>query len=245
MDDLIKKLLPKPYRKRLKRLLKKKNIGRAVKILFREFGLTVLEYNGLDDGRRTFQNRSNKSGVSLSADSLQRDLAQARLYQQHISDMVPSLTAGSKEQVRLTELSDQLNEWVVALEALIDRMPNQAEDALLAAEKKRIPAAIKRLQKQLAAADDPVLRQKLAKTLVLREEQLANLEQTVNRQRMIGLKMEQSIARLGIIYAQIRNDKIIYDKLSYNRVTDEIAMEVHNLYDSLMVPDEPQLEGLL
>jgi hypothetical protein len=132
---------------------------------------------------------------------------------------------------------------VRTIEAIVARAVAHREDALLAAERKRVPKAIKRLEKQLAETKEEALRRKLERTLANRRKQLAQLEQAANGRQMAELKVENTLAQLGIIYSQLHNGRYMLERSGYQRLAAEITDEVQSLDDYLATLNDLQQEN--
>jgi hypothetical protein len=96
------------------------------------------------------------------------------------------------------------------------------------------------LEKQLAETEDAELRQKLQRTLENRRKQLAQLQQAANQRKMVELKVENTLAQLGIIYTQLHSGQYLLKRSRYERLAAEITDEVEGLSDYLATLQELQ-----
>jgi hypothetical protein len=239
-DDIIKFLLPKSTRKKLKKELKKKSLGDILKALFHAlFGGRKSESAAKREERRA-TTAVSQSPIAHTQKSgpFAEELQQAHRYQQNIAQMVQDAQADSMERIRLEQLNGRVTDWVQMIEEIVTYSQNQQEDRLLAEDHKRVPAAIKRLEKQLNEADDPVLRQKLARTLANRQRQLEQINLGARNHQLAELKVENTLAQLGIIYSQLRSGNFMSQTSSYARLSAEINDEVQALGDYLQTLDE-------
>lgn len=239
-DDIIKFLLPKSTRKKLKKELKKMSLGDILKALFQAL------FGGRKSATAPQQvARRGETAVSATTTPLQKhsgpfaeELQQAHRYRQNIAQMVQDAPADSMERIRLEQLNGRVIDWVHMIEEIVAHAQNQQEDRLLAEERKRVPEAIKRLEKQLKETDDPVLRQKLERTLANRQRQLEQLDVSSRNRQLAALKVENTLAQLGIIYSQLRSGSFMSQTSSYERLSAEINDEVLALGDYLETLDE-------
>ena len=241
LDDIIKFLLPKSTRKKLKKELKKMSLGDILKALFKAlFGGSKRESTSKQEVRRgeTAVSPTLITPVQKTSGPFANELQQAHRYQQNIAQMVQAAPADSMERIRLEQLNGRVTDWVHMIEEIVAHAQNQQEDRLLSEERKRVPEAIKRLEKQLKETDDPVLRQKLERTLTNRQRQLEQLDVSTRNRQLAELKVENTLAQLGIIYSQLRSGSYMNQTSSYERLSAEINDEVLALGDYLETLDE-------
>lgn len=239
LDDIVKVLIPKSIRKALKKRLKKKGL----KGLLLSFIKSVFS---IFSGRSKSKKRAPKSrltkppSLATKQEPLLNDLAQAQTYRHNIRTMAERAEIDSLERLRLVQLSDRVTEWVEKLEVIVMRVAAQGDDSLLATERKLVPKAIKRLDQQLAETTDAELRRKLEKTLENRRKQLAQLEQTTNQRKYVELKVENTLAQLGIIYAQLHSGEYLRKRSLYERMAADVTEEVEGLNNYLTTLTELQ-----
>ena len=242
LDDLLEDLLPKKQLKKLKKKFKKKSL----------WGLILAWIASFFFGRNEQSRRIERPDTTTSYkpirqqtvvrrqpyeqetdDPLLASLAQARTYQKNIEAMALAAEPDSVERLRLDLLNDRVTEWMLMIEQIVEQALSYREDELLAAERKRVPEAIKRLEKQLSKAKEPTLRAKLEKTLANRRKQLAQLDQSSNNRQIAELKVENTLAQLGIIYSQLHSGRSVAERSGYERLSAEIGEEIHTLEDYL------------
>lgn len=243
LDDVVKLLIPKSTRKAWKRRIKKQGVLGLLKQILRQLFASSPKNGG--STTRSSPAPTAKRSSAKQDEPLLSDLEQARIYQTRIEALALAAQPGSLERIRLTQLSERVAEWVHTIEAIVARTLAQDEDALLVAERKRVPAAIKRLEKQLDEAQDDALRQKLRRTLENRRRQLIQLEQAATNRQMAALKVENTIAQLGIIYSQLHSGRFLMEHSSYEHLAAEISDEVEGLGDYLKTLTELRQENAL
>jgi len=244
LDDIFKALIPKSKRKKLKKKLKKKNRGSLLKQLF-----TLLfaffanqsqpEQSEIPQKQSTYTDRREERKPREFAEKrdkqgpLQENLRQAHTYLQNIDGMVQTAEPDSMKRLRLEQVHGRVAEWVHMIEGIVTHVETQSDDQLIAAERKRVPAAIKRLEKDLEKEKDPTLRAKLERTLGNRRKQLAQIEQSGRNRQMAELKVENTLAQIGIIYTQLHSGNFIAQTSNYDRLSAEINDEILSLSDYL------------
>ncbi|MEM7116446.1 MAG: hypothetical protein AAF614_28685 [Chloroflexota bacterium] len=232
VDDFIKILIPKSKRKKYKKQLKKGSIFAILFELIRLFlGSDDQNQQRPEPAATTYTSRTIEPTSIRSSDPLQQSLQQARQYQANIAGLMQDSNADSLKRVRLEQLNERVTTWVQMIENIVRKTAVQRDDPLLAAERKKVPAAIKRLEKDLADTTDPALREKLERTLANRRRQLEQLEHTSNNRRIAELKVENTLAQLGIIYSQLLSGQYLAERSSYERLNAEISHEVDVLED--------------
>lgn len=240
-DDLVKIFIPKSKRKALKKRLKKEGLFGVIKSLI----LTILKIFSPESRSPKVPTRSTTTHIPQhpnQQEPLLDDLAQANVYLMNIRGMAETAAEGSLERIRLEQLSDRVTEWVTKLETIVTRVLEQRDDALLAAELKQVPKAIKRLEQQLAETTDAEVRKKLERTLENRRKQLIQLKQATNQRKIVELKVENTLAQLGIIYAQLHSGEYLRNRGRYERMAADIAGEVEGLDNYLIALNALQQE---
>lgn len=239
LDDIVKALIPKSARKQLKRKAKRiswkriiEEIIKGIMALFRSEPKATTR--PLAPQQPVIHPRENKP------DPLLESVLQAKTYQHKIDEMVQQSEANSMSRMRLEQMSAQVADWVQTVETLVQRTINQKEDPLIAKEREQVPKAIRRLEKQLREAKDGALREKLSRTLDNRRKQLEQLERAGNNRQIVELKIENTLAQLGIIYSQLRSGQYMMEHSGYARLSAEIEEEVHALEDYLEAVNEIQ-----
>ena len=180
-----------------------------------------------------------------SEDPLLSNLAQVGVYRSKIETMTHQAEPDSLARLRLEQLNAQVQHWHRTIEDIVMRTLSQEGNELLESEYKQVPKAIKRLEKQLATTDNKALRQKLQITLQSRRSQLVALEKKKANRQLVELKVENTLAQLSTIYAQLHTGQYMAGRSSYERLAADISDEVNRLDDYLTTLDELQQPALL
>lgn len=252
LDDIIKIIIPKSKRKKLKKevkkrvkkQVKKRSLTSLIKGIFTTI-ITIFLGRKSDQSTRASTTQSPPTAPQLRTNNnnptpFAAELAQAHNYRTQIEALARNAPADSIARTRLTFLTDRVRDWVVNIEAIVQRTSAHQNDPLLTADRKQVPDAIKRLEKQLEKVQDPTLRKKLERTLENRRKQLAQLEQASNQQQLTALKVENTLAQLGLIYSQLHSSHFTAEQGGYERLTAEIEEEIHTLDDYLATLQELQ-----
>lgn len=245
LDDIFKVFIHKSKRKKLKKEVKKQVKKQVKKRSLTSFVKGILTtIFAIFFGRKSSQTAHPPAAQSSPIAPQPRttnnkptpfaaELAQAHRYRTQIEALARSAPADSIAHTRLTIFTDRIDDWVTHIEEIVRRTNAYQDDPLLTADRKQVPEAIKRLEKQLEEAKDPTLRQKLERTLENRRKQLAQLQQTANQQQLTALKVENTLAQLGLIYSQLHSSSFTAEQGGYERLTAEIEEEIHTLDDYL------------
>ena len=244
-DDIIKFLVPKSTRKQIKKRYKKQGLFGLFKPFWRTFQQL---FSNKKKASKPSINRSQRTVTKAAPkedDPLLQNLAQVRVYQSKIEAMTRQAKPDSLARLRMEQLNSRVQDWEQTITEIVMRTLAQEEDELLTLERKQVPKAIKRLEKQLANTQDEQLRQKLELTLENRRLQLDELERKATNRQMTELKVENTLAQLSTIYAQLHNGQYMTNRRSYDRLTNDISDEVGRLDDYLSTLDELQRPALM
>jgi hypothetical protein len=167
-------------------------------------------------------------------------LDKAYAYKQQIDTFIQD-TSNPHTRQRLQELSSQLGEWIQAIEAMAHHVARFQQNPLIHQDLESLPQTIDKLKTQLAAETDEVTRAELERTLAKREDQLALLERLQSRMRRAEIKIEDTLASIGIIYSQLLTGDSTNHMADYSRLSEEVNEEVRTLQDHLEALEEVKL----
>jgi chromosome segregation ATPase len=168
--------------------------------------------------------------------TLQSYLDQAQAYRSEIQRLGQG--AGGAQQSRLQELAGQVDGWVTAIQALVQRVADLRQNRVLQQDFKTVPQAVDRLNEKLARETDPVLRTQLEQTLNHRRQQQSTLEQLQQVIRATEVKIESTLSLLGTVYSQLLTGQSKNQVADYRHLLSEIDEEVYRLQDHLEAIDE-------
>jgi septal ring factor EnvC (AmiA/AmiB activator) len=108
-----------------------------------------------------------------------------------------------------------------------------------------VPQQIESTRRRIEVETDPKVRQDLENKLNQLEQQLANLEASVNSIKRAEIQLESTLSSLGTIYAQMSllGTKEV-DSARAQRLRLEIQDEVSGLQDTIEAMDEVQSQRL-
>jgi hypothetical protein len=165
-------------------------------------------------------------------DQLQGYLHQTLIYKTQL-DRVLRTTPPTGPQAQRQALADQVENWTVAIQALVERIVQLREDRLIRQDLAAVPQAVETLQVQLAQETDPEVRAELERTLAHRQNQLAALGRLQNTLKRAECQVENTLSLLGTIYSQILTDQSTHQVADYSRLAAGINEEVLCLQDYL------------
>jgi hypothetical protein len=175
--------------------------------------------------------------------ALRAHLEKARTYQAQI-DALLKATSDHNVHLRLQDLSNQVQEWMEAVEALAQRVDRFQRNNIIQHDLESVPQAIASLEEQLAAESDPATQAELERTLANRRNQLAALEHLRRTMKRAEIKIESTLSSLGTIYSQMLISQSTDHVADYSRLSADVDEEVRTLQDHLEALEEVRLGGL-
>lgn len=198
-------------------------------------GIGVLAYQA---NRLTTQ----RAEASVSK-KMKTQLQQAHDYRAKIDAALEKANRTGTQTAHREALRARVDHWTTAIEELIARVDGLQQDAIIQKDLKTVPAAIKKMEKELAATTDPLLREQLEHSLETRRKQLAALQTLQQNVRRAELQVESTLSLLGTIYSQLLTRQSSTQMANYNRLTDEVDEEVRRLEDHLSALNEFLADG--
>ena len=180
--------------------------------------------------RPTVKPVPTKKSVSHSS-TIQAHLDKARTYQEQIDAYIQA-TADPRSRARLQDLSDQINEWTGAIEAMARRIDNYQQNEVISQDLVSVPQSIQKLE---------ALRAELERTLANRKNQLVTLQHLENTMKQAEIKMESTLASMGTIYSQLLTSQSADHVADYSRLSEDVNEEVRTLQDQLEALEEVKL----
>lgn len=174
---------------------------------------------------------------SSHSPTIQAHLNKARTYQEQIDAYIQA-TADPRSRDRLQDLSDQINEWTEAIEAMARRIDNYQQNEVISQDLESVPKSIKKLETQLENETNPALKTELERTLANRRNQLATLQHLENTMKQAEIKMESTLASVGTIYSQLLTSQSADHVADYSRLSEDVNEEVRTLQDQLEALEE-------
>lgn len=167
-------------------------------------------------------------------------LEQALDYKAKISSAIKT-TSGPASQVHLRQLAAQIDAWVEAIDALVQRIGSLRQDEVLRRDLQTVPQAIKDLEARLASETDTTIHPQLERALANRRKQLESLEALQVTIKRAEIQIESTLSQLGTIYSQILTGQSTSDVANYNRLSVDVDEEMRLLQDHLEALREVKL----
>jgi hypothetical protein len=181
----------------------------------------------------------SSSGAGFNA-SLATQVAQVRTYRQAIDNLARSAPNTSRK-TRLAELSSQFADWQKSVEHLADRITSFRQDAVIQNDLRTVPEAIRKLESQLSAEQDELMRAQIAKTLESRRNQLASIQKLQTSMRQAEIQLESAVAALGTVYSQALANQSTTTIADYAGLSSDVSEQVRVLQDQLEALEEVRL----
>ncbi len=172
---------------------------------------------------------------------LREEMRTALTYQQQIEAQLQQQRPGVLRG-RLEDTAGQLSEWVSNIYRLALRLDAYQQDALLAAERERVPGEIDRLLRRRAREQDPALIQDLDEVLQGKQQQLKTLKALETRMRQAELQLQQSLTALATVYSQVqlidaqdvgsgRSERLLADIQEQVEKLNDLVRSINEVYD--------------
>jgi hypothetical protein len=175
--------------------------------------------------------------------TLRLHLDKARTYQAQINALLKA-TTDQNVHLRLQDLSQQVQEWMEAVEALARRVDRFQRNSIIQQDLESVPQAITSLEGRLAKESDPATQEELERTLTNRRNQLAALEHLQRMMKRAEIKIESTLSSLGTIYSQMLISQSTDHVADYSRLSAEVDEEVRTLQDHLEALEEVRLGNM-
>jgi hypothetical protein len=158
-------------------------------------------------------------------------------YRAGIVDIVSTKTGAMRASFE--ETLNEIDDWIAQIHRLARKMDAFEEDSILGRDRKNVPNELRNLRRRLEIEQSPTVRQELQDAIQLKEQQLANLETVSDNMKRADIQLENTLAALGTLYAQMQViDTKDLDSVRARRLRDEIHDEVAELQDTIVAMDE-------
>jgi hypothetical protein len=218
------------------------NLGMSLALCFVPGGVLTLLGLGLYgyDYRRGRQMTVAMSAAALSRSAQERTekLKRATEYCSHINRLIKQ-KKGTPIGGQLAPLAPKLNQWEARLRQLVQRLDSFETNSVIQRDLRETPAAINRLQTQLAAEANPHLRAEMQETLTRFQQQQQQLNSLVTLMRRTELDIDETLAAIGAIYSQLQllGAKDI-DNQRAKRLSADVEEQNQHLNDLLAAMEE-------
>lgn len=149
-------------------------------------------------------------------------------------------------RVNLQQTVDDINDWIAHMYDLALHIDAFDSNELVIRDRRTVPQQLEKTRLRAQREQDPALRADLERQIQQLEQQLANLDATVNSVKRAEIQLESTLSSLGTIYAQMAllGTKEV-DSARAQRLRLEIQDEVSSLQDTLDAMDEVQSQRLV
>jgi hypothetical protein len=139
----------------------------------------------------------------------------------------------------MQETLDEIDDWIAQIHRLARRMDLFEEDSILDRDRANVPNELRNLGRRLEMEQSPIVRSELEDAIRIKEQQLANLQMVADNMKRADIQLENTLAALGTLYAQVQViDTKDLDSARARRLRDEIHDEVAELQDTIVAMDE-------
>lgn len=148
-------------------------------------------------------------------------------------------------RTNLLHTVEDINDWIAHMYDLALHIDAFEANELVARDRRMVPQQLDKTRIRMEREQDPAVRRDLERQAEQLEQQLANLEATVNSVRRAEIQLESTLSSLGTIYAQMsRLGAKEVDSSRAQRLRLEIQDEVASLQDTIEAMDEVQAQHL-
>ncbi|HEX2907631.1 MAG TPA: hypothetical protein VHO69_12255 [Phototrophicaceae bacterium] len=138
-----------------------------------------------------------------------------------------------------------INDWIQHMYDLAQHIDAFDNNEIVDRDRRMVPQQLEKTRIRLQREQDPAVRRDLEQQVQQLEQQLANLDATVNSVKRAEIQLESTLSSLGTIYAQMSllGTKEV-DSARAQRLRLEIQDEVSSLQDTLDAMTEVQSQRL-
>jgi len=169
---------------------------------------------------------------------MEQKLQRAVDYRKHIEKLIKE-KQHSPLADQLAPISANLMQWENHLRQLAIRVRNFEANQLVQRDLTEVPAAIQRLEAQLAYETNPQVRQEITETLQSQQTHQRQLQELATLIRRTELDFDETLAAIGGIYSQLQllGAKDI-DRDRAKRLSTDVHEQANRLDDLLKAMDE-------
>jgi predicted RNase H-like nuclease (RuvC/YqgF family) len=148
-------------------------------------------------------------------------------------------------RMSLHQTVDDIDDWIAQMYDLALHIDSFESNDLVERDRKKVPQDIEATRRRIELETDERVRQDLENKLRQLEQQLTNLDATVNCVKRAEFQLESTLSSVGTIYAQMSllGTKEV-DSARAQRLRLEIQDEVSGLQDTIDAMDEVQSQRL-
>lgn len=148
-------------------------------------------------------------------------------------------------RLSLQQTVDDINDWIGQMYDLALHIDAFEGNELVERDRRMVPQQLEKTRQRLERESDAAVRRDLEVQIRQLEQQLTNLDATVNSVKRAEIQLESTLSSLGTIYAQMSllGTKEV-DSSRAQRLRLEIQDEVSSLQDTIEAMDEVHAQQL-
>jgi hypothetical protein len=148
-------------------------------------------------------------------------------------------------RTHLLQTVEDVNDWIAHMYDLAQHIDAFEDNELVERDRRNVPTQIEKVKIRMERETNEAVKRDLERQIEQLEQQLMNLEATVNSVRRAEIQLESTLSSLGTIYAQMaRLGTKEVDSSRAQRLRLEIQDEVASLQDTIEAMDEVQAQSL-
>lgn len=181
---------------------------------------------------RTIQNRISRQRIE-----------QALEYRRNMMNLVKRHEGAMRLQ--LQQSVNDVDDWIGHMYNLAQHIDDFESNELVERDRRTVPQQLEKAKIRLERETSPNVRAELEDHIQRLEQQMSNLQATVNTIKRAEIQLESTLSSLGTIYAQMSllGTKEV-DSSRAQRLRVEIQDEVASLQDTIEAMDEVQQQRL-
>ncbi len=174
---------------------------------------------------------------SIKNISARQRMQKALEYKRSIDDFVSKQTPARK--VSLSQTASDINRWIEQIYALAKAIDSFDDNAIIDRDRRNVPTELENLKRRLAVETDPGVKAELQDAINTRQVLLDNLNSIANSVKRTDIKMDNTLAQLSTVYAQMQllGTKEV-DNSKAQRLRTEIQDEIASLSDTISAMDD-------
>lgn len=187
---------------------------------------------------------ANQFDLRAIRNRVSRERLQSALeYREGMLELVPRHQGAMRVSLRQT--AAEIDDWIAHMYNLSQHIDAFEENDLVERDRRMVPQQLEKTRIRLDREKDTAVRGDLERQIQQLEQQLTNLEATVNSVKRAEIQLESTLSSLGTIYAQmsLMGTKEV-DSARAQRLRLEIQDEVTGLQDTIEAMDEVQAQRL-
>lgn len=174
---------------------------------------------------------------SVRNNNAREQLLRALEYKKQI-DLFVNAQSGAL-RVQLAATASEINDWVGRIYSLAKHIDMFETNTIINRDRMNVPTEIANLKRRLGAENDSAVKGEIQEAIRIRTNLLNQLDSIGNTAKRAELQMENTIAQLGTVYAQMQLiDAKDLDSGRAQRLQTDIREEIAQLSDTLSALDD-------